>query len=287
MNQIANTETTAVAAAVPEAAPRQLAVVDYAIKSGASPEQLLQMMQLQVQADEHQLRLMAQRRVWDREDAAERAKREYDEALVRFKEACPNVARLKDIAEGPRKGAKHADLDAVVETATKHLSANGLACTWRIVLDDKDWITVEAKLQHKGGHSETVRFSGPPDNSGAKNPIQARKSAVSYLERITMLLVTGLAEKDADDDGNGGADTGNADPLAIILTDLLVQLGGTTTNKEVMALWSSENGKLEKNNALHGRFKAAVEAHRKKLRDAAVARLAAGQVGTNLHGEPA
>lgn len=276
MNQVATTETTAVAAAVPEAAPRQLAVVDYAIKSGASPEQLLQLMQLQVQADQHQLSLMAQRRVWDREDAAERAKREYDEALVRFKEQCPNVARLKDIAEGPRKGAKYADLDAVVETATGHLSANGFTCTWRVVDDGKDWIAVEARLQHKGGHHETVRFSGPIDGTGNKNAIQARKSTVSYLERITMLLVCGLAEADADDDGNGGGG-GNADPLAILFADLCVQLAGLTSNAEVMEWWKAENAKLATNAVLHGKLKAAVEAHRKKLRDAALARQQAQQ----------
>lgn len=271
MTAITTTEAGAIAAApADEAAPRSLAVVDYAIKSGATPEQLLQLFQLQVKADEHQLNLMAQRRIWDREDAAERAKREYDEALVRFKEQCPNVARLKDIKEGPRAGAKHADLDAVVDTATKHLSANGFTCTWRIVDDSKEWITVEARLQHKGGHFETVRFSGPPDTSGAKNQIQSRKSAVSYLERITMLLVCGLAEKDADDDGAGGSSDA-AGAAAVLLADLVVQINGMADEAGVVDLWGKRNTELAAYPDLHAKLKAAVQTRRGQLRKAAAA----------------
>jgi hypothetical protein len=40
-----------------------------------------------------------------------------------------------------------------------------------------------------------------PDDSGGKNKIQAIASAKSYLERYTLLAITGLATKDMDDDG--------------------------------------------------------------------------------------
>jgi hypothetical protein len=40
-----------------------------------------------------------------------------------------------------------------------------------------------------------------PDTSGSKNPIQALGSAVSYLQRYTLLSLAGLATEDQDDDG--------------------------------------------------------------------------------------
>jgi hypothetical protein len=45
-------------------------------------------------------------------------------------------------------------------------------------------------------------MGGPPDTGPARNPVQSRKSTTSYLERYTLLAVTGLATE--DDDGNGG-----------------------------------------------------------------------------------
>jgi hypothetical protein len=46
-------------------------------------------------------------------------------------------------------------------------------------------------------------MGGPPDTGGAKNAIQARASAKTYLERYTLLAATGLASANSDNDGNG------------------------------------------------------------------------------------
>lgn len=274
----ATEHAAALPAVMQEPAPRSLAVIDYAIKVGADAGQLERLFELQVRADEHQLSLMRQKRAFDREDAAERAKLDYLEALRKFKQKCPSVVRLKEVKEGPRAGSKHADLDAVVGTATKHLSEFGLTCTWRVVSDEKDWITIEAKLQHVGGHSEVVQFSGPPDTSGAKNPIQSRKSTVSYLERVTMLLVCGLAEKDADDDGAGGPDQGAAD-LAVVFADLTVRVAGMATEDDVVKLWGAENSKLAGSKDLHARLKAAVQTRRGQIRKAAAEKAAPATEG--------
>jgi hypothetical protein len=64
------------------------------------------------------------------------------------------------------------------------------------------------------GHSEEgAVLEGAPDTSGSKNSIQAVGSTVSYLERYTLLAATGLAAKDQDDDGRGGAPAGDAKPM--------------------------------------------------------------------------
>ena len=44
-------------------------------------------------------------------------------------------------------------------------------------------------------------MGGPPDSGGAKSAIQARASSKSYLERYTLLGITGLASSDGDKDG--------------------------------------------------------------------------------------
>ena len=274
MTEITTTEQAAVAALEP-AAVRQVPAIEHAIKTGATPEQMLALFQLQVQMDNHQLTLMRQKREWDREDRAVQAKREYDEAMVKFRKACPNVLRLKDIKEGPRAGAKHADLDAVVDTATQHLSDNGFTASWRPTITEKDWIEIECRLQHVGGHFEAVRFNGPIDSSGAKNGMQGRKSSVTYLERITMLLVCGLAEADADDDGAGAGGVGHGAPddtraaAAVLLADLTVQVGGLADEATVVTLWSTRNAELAQHPDLHAKLKAAVQTRRGQLRKAA------------------
>jgi len=44
-------------------------------------------------------------------------------------------------------------------------------------------------------------MGGPPDSGGAKNAIQARASAVSYLQRYTLKAICGVAEQGEDTDG--------------------------------------------------------------------------------------
>jgi hypothetical protein len=46
-------------------------------------------------------------------------------------------------------------------------------------------------------------LSSPPDTSGAKNPLQQIKSAITYLEGATFQAITGIVASDEDDDGNG------------------------------------------------------------------------------------
>ena len=49
-----------------------------------------------------------------------------------------------------------------------------------------------------------MSLSAPPDSSGSKNSIQAIASTLTYLQRYTLLSITGLAASEADDDGRGG-----------------------------------------------------------------------------------
>jgi hypothetical protein len=46
-------------------------------------------------------------------------------------------------------------------------------------------------------------MSAPPDASGGKNTIQQIASTVTYLQRYTLLAITGVATKGQDDDARG------------------------------------------------------------------------------------
>ena len=66
-------------------------------------------------------------------------------------------------------------------------------------------MSVICTISHWQGHAESTKLSAAPDNSGSKNSIQAIGSTISYLERYTLLALTGLATHDMDDDGNAAS----------------------------------------------------------------------------------
>lgn len=143
-------------------------------------------------------------------------------------------------------------------------------------------IRVLAYVSHSAGHTRTYRADMPADGKGAKGndvmtKTHASGAAMSYGMRYLLKLIFNIAIGEDDTDGNDPAPGGNQNPLANLLDELLAQLGGLGTNAEVMAWWKAENAKLAADATLHGELKAAVEAHRKKLRDAALARQQAQQ----------
>ena len=202
----------------------------------------------------------------DRYDKSEAIKA-YNVAFAAFKAEAVQVIRNKLITDGPLKGKKHAELIDVVSAATGALSKHGLSVSFPVLQDDKDWIKIACRVKHSAGHYEDVSFGGPVDTGPGRNAIQARKSTLSYLERITMLLALGLAEQDADDDGAGGAtDKASAD------NQLLARLKGeaedTTTDADAAAFWRTNAKQLGHWPFGYDKFKAAVAAHRTALKQA-------------------
>jgi len=128
----------------------------------------------------------------------------FNEAFSGFKAEAVVIAKNTRTKNGPLEGRMYADKFAVVNAVSGALSRHGLSSTWKRTKDEKDWIEVTCYLRHVGGHVETVTQGGPPDAGGAKNPMQARQSTESYLQRYTLLAILGLAEGGDDDDGNGG-----------------------------------------------------------------------------------
>jgi hypothetical protein len=151
------------------------------------------------------------------------ARNAYNAAFAAFKAEAVKIIKNRSVTAGPLNGKKYAELHSVVNAVTPALSRHGLSASWQLTKDEKDWLEVTCTIKHAAGHSESVAMGGPPDTGGAKNKIQERASTISYLSRYTLKAITGLAEQDDDDDGNGAPLS--ADQLLAGFRD--AALGGT------------------------------------------------------------
>ena len=135
---------------------------------------------------------------------ANEARKSYDAAMAEFKADAPSITKNKHVQFG-QTVYDHATLDHVCERITAGLSKQGISHRWRIEQPEKSLIRVTCILRHRQGHSEETTLEAAADTSGSKNAIQAIGSAVTYLERYTLLAATGLAAKDGDTDGSNAA----------------------------------------------------------------------------------
>ena len=110
-------------------------------------------------------------------------------------------------------GYKHAVLSDVTSEICPAMSRHQLSHRWD-VRQDANFITVTCRITHALGHSESIEMVGAPDGTGNKNRLQQIASTVSYLQRYTLLAITGMAtsaEDEDDDDGRGGEAGNTAD----------------------------------------------------------------------------
>lgn len=218
-----------------------------AIQQGATLEQVEKMMDLQER--------------WERKEA----KKAYDAAFANFKAEAVQIIKGKLITDGPLKGKSHAELCDVVDAVTPALSKHGLSSSWKLTKDDPAWMEVTCYLRHVGGHEESVSMGGPPDAGGAKNAIQARASTKTYLERYTLKAITGLSERNDDDDGSGlnsGKDLREA-----ALNDLLQRVADARDAEQLTKVWQSGVTVLKaaRDTAGYEELKAAVSKRGKEL----------------------
>jgi hypothetical protein len=179
---------------------RQVAVVDasspagmlaYAMKAGATIAELRD--------------LYALKQEWDKDEA----RKAYHLALADFKAEPLVITKDKRVYFESKDGTSatdymHATLGGVVRVIAPALAKHRLSHSWDVQRDGER-IRVVCKLTHALGHSESIMLEGPLDNSGKKNAIQQQASTITYLERYTLLAITGLATEDSEDDDGRGA----------------------------------------------------------------------------------
>ena len=158
------------------------------------------------------------------------ARKAYYRAMAEFKANAPRIEKDKQVAFNTSAGKtsyKHASLANVVDKITPVLSQFGLSASWRTKQNGK--IVVACRITHVLGHSEETELAADADTTGSKNPIQAIGSAVTYLQRYTLLTMLGLAAEEVqpDDDGRAAFAPETIDEKQISeLTDMVNDLKG-------------------------------------------------------------
>ncbi len=158
--------------------------------------------------------------IQERYDAMQ-AKKAYMEAMTAFKANPPKIIKDRKVSYRAGTGTtsyNHATLANVTDTINKSLSEHGLTASW-VTQQNNGTITVTCKITHVMGHSESTCLTASPDNSGSKNPIQAIGSTVTYLERYTLLALTGLATYEQDNDGGEPKEPQTASAKAMEIVD--------------------------------------------------------------------
>ena len=131
------------------------------------------------------------------------AKKAYHKAMADFKTSPPEIIKDKTVSHSGMS-YKHASLGNITESINSELTKYGLSASWDIKQGNDNLIKVICIITHELGHSESCEMIAPPDDSGKKNKIQQIASTVSYLQRYTLLAVTGLASNESDNDGHNG-----------------------------------------------------------------------------------
>ena len=159
-------------------------LIRIAVEKGSDLEKLEKVLELQER--------------WEKNEA----RKAYHSAMAAFKANPPKINKDKKVGyttNAGKVGYSHASLANVTEKINSELSKHGLSASW--VTTQNGSIVVTCKITHKLGHSEETTLSAPSDTTGSKNAIQAIGSTITYLERYTLLALTGLATFEMDDDG--------------------------------------------------------------------------------------
>lgn len=135
---------------------------------------------------------------------ANEARKAFHLAMSKFKADPPEIDKDSLVGyknkDGSFTGYKHASLGNVSAKINKALSEHGLSASWKTDQQEGK-IKVTCTITHEFGFFESTSLFAPPDTSGKKNSIQAIGSVITYLQRYTILSLTGLATMNQDGDG--------------------------------------------------------------------------------------
>lgn len=166
-----------------------------AVRQGADLDKLEKLMELKAR--------------WE----ADEARKAFTAAMTRFKAEPISIMKAKHVEFKTREGDvtsyNHAELSDITDAIGPALAKHKLSYRWNIRQDGPK-IAIDCILTHVRGHSEQVTMSAPPDASGRKNAIQQVASTTTYLQRYTLLALTGMSTKGMDDDGRASGQPNTA-----------------------------------------------------------------------------
>ena len=205
-------ERASLDASPPAAAPQhQLTAIEHAMRNGATPEQMVAAMQLQVQMDNHRLEMMREKRRMDEEDRARNAKASFLRDLAAFRGENIVIPKSRYVDRGRAGSFMQAEYGTAATMLSPALSKHGFSFRhdmkfgskrWMTdgVESDAPWVYVTCYLEHREGHSDRLDLDGPPGDMSANTPVQNMQVTASYLKRQSLLAITGTATADEDDE---------------------------------------------------------------------------------------
>lgn len=211
-------------------------IVLYAMQNGGSIEQIRDFMQLQ--------------REWE----ADQARKAYVADMAEFKKNPPHIVKDKLVAFNGTSYT-HATLGNVTSSIVEGLARHGFSHRWDTEQRDGGQIVVTCILTHKLGHSERTSLFSSRDDSGKKNNIQQMSSAITYLQRYTLLGACGLATHDQGDDDGAAAE--QTQPV-----DWMGWVAKARSLDELQRIWNDGSADLKRGDdlAAYDDFKCAVNA---------------------------
>lgn len=190
MNEIVTQEAWNVPQAAPPALLTPMAMLSQALEKGATVDVLSQIMAL------------AER--WEKAQA----RKAFDAAMAAAKAEIPPIIKNRTVDFTSQKGRthyRHEDLAEIMRTVDPILAKHGLSCRFRTLNPPNEPITITCIISHRDGHYEENTLSGPRDESGNKNSLQAIGSTQTYLSRYTLKAALGLSSSE-DDDGRAAGE---------------------------------------------------------------------------------
>jgi len=167
-------------------------IVLVALQKSYSPELIEKLMELAERAEKNQ------------------ARRDFFEAVAKFKAEAPPVKKDK---YNNWFGSWYTSLGNLLDTYNPTLGKYGLSLSFPTPEQTDATMTVECRLSHRGGHSDSMKMKAPVDKAAigkesgkkSRNAIQDIKSTYTYLRSATcegVLGVSGTEASSIDDDGN-------------------------------------------------------------------------------------
>lgn len=131
---------------------------------------------------------------------ATQARKSFLAAISKFQSMVPALEKNKQIAFGNTK-YKFAPLGEIEKQIKDIMFECGLSKRWELEYPEGK-ILCTCIVSHQDGHSEKTAMSGTKDTSGNKNEMQQNASAITYLQRYTLICALGLTTADEDTDGH-------------------------------------------------------------------------------------
>lgn len=215
-------------AAIPQ---QPLSVIEQAIRTGATADQLERLLQLQVAADNHRLEMMREKRRMDEEDRTRNALLAFRRDFAALRGENIVAPKSKFVDRGKAGSFMQAEYGTTAALLSPALSKHGFGFRHDVAFGTREWTTdgvantvpwvyVTCHLEHRDGHSEHLDLEGPPGDLSANTPVQNMQATASYLKRQSLLAITGTATQDEDDENGmrakrraepqGDGDTGGA-----------------------------------------------------------------------------